>query len=592
MRAQLTLILIIFLGIAGNDHAEGSWLINDEKFHVSVHGQISCHDCHAIVNRKRFHPDPLDVNKELKDFFRVEQCTDCHDEVLEDMNDGKHGDESVTDLKKHLLCISCHDPHYQMPYSESTVKYDVTLPKNKKCGFCHEPQQDLPELSPEDEQCMACHRIISPEAPMDIKRIYFLCFYCHGAEPSRMIQQKPVHYSLIDVSDYTTTAHAKIPCMICHSGSAEFAHSKQEIVSCLQCHLPHDAKVAHDVHFRIACEACHLDQITPVKNAKTGKIQWDKKTRDDRISQIHQMIISGDKELCQRCHFRGNAIGAAAMVLPAKGVICMPCHVATFSVGDTITILTLILFGCGLLLVGSVWYSGNIGEKTTSGISDKIIETIKAFVAAFFSPQLFLIVKSLFWDAFLQRRLFRISKIRWFIHALIFFPFIFRFSWGLVALFGSLWLPELSGVWVMLDKNYALNAFLFDLSGISVILGVVLIIIYRHMFGFSKKIVGLSRPDWIAYGLLGGIIIIGFILEGMRISLTESTLSSNYAFLGYTLSRLFRDVDLTSIYGYVWYTHAILTGAFIAYLPFSRMFHIIIAPISLAISAISRNSDQ
>ena len=41
----------------------------------------------------------------------------------------------------------------------------------------------------------------------------------------------------------------------------------------------------------------------------------------------------------------------------------------------------------------------------------------------------------------------------------------------------------------------------------------------------------------------------------------------------------------TGIYGYVWYVHAILTGAFVAYLPFSRMLHMIMAPISLAMNA-------
>jgi hypothetical protein len=35
--------------------------------------------------------------------------------------------------------------------------------------------------------------------------------------------------------------------------------------------------------------------------------------------------------------------------------------------------------------------------------------------------------------------------------------------------------------------------------------------------------------------------------------------------------------------------HAIFTGAFVAYLPFSRMFHMIMAPVSLAINATSRS---
>jgi len=64
---------------------------------------------------------------------------------------------------------------------------------------------------------------------------------------------------------------------------------------------------------------------------------------------------------------------------------------------------------------------------------------------------------------------------------------------------------------------------------------------------------------------------------------------SCYAFLGYSIGRLlFTAASLTGVYGYVWYVHAILTGAFIAYLPFSRLFHIIISPVVLLENAASQ----
>jgi hypothetical protein len=84
---------------------------------------------------------------------------------------------------------------------------------------------------------------------------------------------------------------------------------------------------------------------------------------------------------------------------------------------------------------------------------------------------------------------------------------------------------------------------------------------------------------------MGGIIIVGFILESMRIAMTGTPQGSQYAVLGYVISRVFKEVNLTGIYGYMWYVHAIFTGAFGAYLPFSRMFHMIMAPVSLAMNA-------
>jgi len=273
------------------------------------------------------------------------------------------------------------------------------------------------------------------------------------------------------------------------------------------------------------------------------------------------------------------------MVLPAKSVMCMPCHAATFSLGDTITLIALIFFGLGILGAASIWFSGSQPGDEVSGMGSNLFKTIHSIVAVIFSNRIFSVVKALILDGLLQRRLFRISRSRWFIHALIFFPFLFRFCWGLMALLASIWLPKWQGAWIMLDKNHPLSAFLFDLSGVLVILGVILILVRKYVPGTGDKLKGLPKADWPAYSLMGGIMIVGFLLEAMRIAMTGTPQGSQYAFLGYTISRLFGGDDLTGIYGYMWYLHAIFTGAFMAYLPFSRMFHMIMAPISLALAA-------
>jgi nitrate reductase gamma subunit len=301
------------------------------------------------------------------------------------------------------------------------------------------------------------------------------------------------------------------------------------------------------------------------------------------------MVKSREEESCRRCHFSGNQLGAVAMVLPAKSVICMPCHAATFSVGDTTTILALIIFLLGIMSLATVWFSGSLRGETGAGPVGKTLKLLGGVIGTIFSARIVSVLKTLILDGFLQRRLFLISRTRWFIHALIFIPFVFRFVWGLVALVASLWWPEWSKAWVMLDKNHPITAFLFDLTGVMVILGVVFILIRKRLGGSEDKLHGLPKPDWPVYSLLGGIMIVGFILEGMRIAMTASPQNTHYAFLGYAISRLFMGVDIADIYGYVWYLHAILTGAFVAYLPFSRMFHIITAPISLAINATARS---
>ena len=48
-----------------------AWLIDAERFHVSVHGQLSCRDCHEDIIEKKFHPDPSDVNKAFSARFTL-----------------------------------------------------------------------------------------------------------------------------------------------------------------------------------------------------------------------------------------------------------------------------------------------------------------------------------------------------------------------------------------------------------------------------------------------------------------------------------------------------------------------------------------
>jgi nitrate reductase gamma subunit len=192
----------------------------------------------------------------------------------------------------------------------------------------------------------------------------------------------------------------------------------------------------------------------------------------------------------------------------------------------------------------------------------------------------------------LQRRLFHLSKTRWLIHALIFWPFVIRFLWGFIGLIGSLWGPGRETVWTLLDKNAPVTAFVFDLTGLVLMLGIVLAWI-RGSSAKINRLPGLPRRDTPALALIGGIIGVGFVLEGMRIAMTGSPPGSEFAFLGQALSRLFAGRPwLTEAYGYVWYLHAVLTGIFIGYIPFSRLFHIITGPIVLAMNAADGHDEE
>jgi nitrate reductase gamma subunit len=283
------------------------------------------------------------------------------------------------------------------------------------------------------------------------------------------------------------------------------------------------------------------------------------------------------------------------MVLPAKSVLCMPCHAATFSVGDATTIVSLLVFLAGVAGLCVVWFSGRTtaNRKAVPAPADRRRTAPGISAGGIFALGMFHVLGTLVFDVFLQRRLFRQSRARWLIHALIFFPFVFRFLWGITALLTSLRMPESSLPWTLLDRSDPLNGLLFDVSGVSILLGVTLAALRGIIGKPGPAAAGLPSPGRLALSLIGGTVLIGFVLEGMRIAMTGTPADSAAAFLGYGLSRLFVNVsNLPDIYGTVWYLHAIAAGAFIACLPFSHLFHIIMAPVVMAGNAMARSREH
>jgi hypothetical protein len=402
--ATISVLILLWLSAA----AEASWLIDHERFHVSVHGQLSCQECHADISEKSRHPDPVDVNRSLTDFFEAQECAACHEDNMEEIAEGSHAGQETMPWQRFDTCIECHSPHYQFSEKNETTLAILSRPVEEKCSQCHDFQAKLPDFSDEDRQCLTCHLAVSGDESRARRQTADLCLHCHSSE-----NLQPHSFPLIDEARYAATPHMDVNCLVCHPQAAAFGHGDQQSGDCRQCHQPHDEKITHDLHAAVTCGACHLSGVTPVRDTASGQIGWHRPRNLDRISSIHQMQMPHKDESCRSCHTMGNPIGAAAMVLPAKSFICMPCHAATLSVGDTVTVLSFMLFLPGLLMIGSVWFSG--GDQKI-GPWLKLAQSIRAILGAIFSLRILAIINSLILDGLLQRRLFRISKERWFMN--------------------------------------------------------------------------------------------------------------------------------------------------------------------------------
>jgi nitrate reductase gamma subunit len=585
MKKLVSVIVGSILSICVGIPAHANWLVDETRWHVSAHGQIMCLDCHGDVGKKALHPDPARVDQLPGSSFSSELCAGCHDSVFSDLGAQRHGGQPLRADQDYHRCRDCHDPHTQGRIS-NPGSFDPVRPAPGQCGSCHEPREHLPALPAADEACMACHRGWDPKALGAAQHSKTLCLACHGAESTAVPAGRVGVLPVLDVGPEGFRPHTDVACLTCHPQAAQYGHSRQKPGDCRQCHVRHDEAVAHDAHLSVACGACHLKQVLPRKDRESGLIGWVRQAGSP--SRLHDMRLTDDEGSCRRCHHGTNAVGAAVMVLPAKSVLCMPCLAATFSADDPITMLALIVFASGLAGSLSYWFSGYIPGARSEGSFHKGIRIVREITKTILSINVFCIAKHIVLDGLLQLKFYRQSPSRWLIHGLMVWPFFLRFLWGIVALMASRWAPGRDWPWAMLDKNHAVHGLFFDGTGLMIIAGAAVAIL-RGASGPSAKLPAMPRHDRLASGLLLAIVGVGFVLEGMRIAMTGYPSGSAYAFVGDALSRFFFGVSgLEDTYGYMWYLHAGLTGAFVAYLPFSRMFHIVLAPVLLAVNAAER----
>lgn len=307
---------------------------------------------------------------------------------------------------------------------------------------------------------------------------------------------------------------------------------------------------------------------------------------------VHHFSRFGNDELCSTCHFSGNLSGASTMVLPPKSALCAPCHISDFTMDDPVSIIALVVFLLGFMIVSGGWISGSladrIGEK--QGMAVKMVNLGSAFFKNVVSFKMVHGLIALLLEGMLQRKLYRQNKVRWALHGLIAFPMLLRFGWGIfVVVFASLF-PDHPISLEIMDKNHPVfGSLLFEFSGWLAVAGIILMAV-RAVTTKPEETAGLPYQGKAMFYLLAGVLVVGFILKAMRIAMTGFPEGAETAILSHGIASLFTGSQfLTQAYGYVWYFHAVLWGLFVAVLPFSRMFHIIMGPVNATIKGMQRH---
>lgn len=192
-------------------------------------------------------------------------------------------------------------------------------------------------------------------------------------------------------------------------------------------------------------------------------------------------------------------------------------------------------------------------------------------------------IVSLFMNGLLQVKTFR-DPYPGMMHGLIFFGFVVLFiGTALIAKETYITAPLLG--WTFLRGTfYLFFSFLMDLFGLAVLIGLFLALFRRYIqrperLGYRGEPDN-TADDGIVLLLLLGIIATGFIIEALRIHVTRPSWE-HWSFAGWFLAHAFIGVDPDTARAFhkaAWWCHALLSLGFIAYIPYSRLLHIITTP--------------
>ena len=303
---------------------------------------------------------------------------------------------------------------------------------------------------------------------------------------------------------------------------------------------------------------------------------------------------------------------------------------------DFLLYTSLIIFFLGLVYKILSWFTKCIGKVDPQITTRQRLQAAAAGIfRVIFSARIILILKAIIVDVLLQGRVFKEAPVRWLAHILIFYGFM------LLLLMHALE-SVISEAWF--DDYYAtVNPFFFlrDLFGAMVLTGVALAAIRRYLSKKSRLRTG--GKDHYAIIVLAVIMLSGIGLIGLKITshsefmimvedyaglddeeeiqaleavwvndygvvspnvtgpFDEELLemgrevnegncmdchaATEWAFTGFILAKFIRPVavglDQADGITILWYIHIIACFVGLAYLPFSKMFHIICTPISL-----------
>jgi Fe-S oxidoreductase len=160
--------------------------------------------------------------------------------------------------------------------------------------------------------------------------------------------------------------------------------------------------------------------------------------------------------------------------------------------------------------------------------------------------------------------------------------------WGFVFLLAGttvVFIHQDLGVRIMQGRFYLyFQSAALDLMGLAATVGVAAALVMRYVVRSPRLRRGFLSDGLILW-LFGLVLVTGFLVEGMRIAGTRDPWGA-WSFVGYGVAGLVGAARMSEGairlgHAGLWWLHFALSMAFIAYIPYSKLFHLVLSPVNV-----------
>ena len=346
-----------------------SLFVDQKKFGGSVHGSLSCTNCHADLEGKEL-PHSVPLNKV--------NCGSCHSDEGQQHAKSMHGKAIARGDALAPRCVNCHGNHDIVPVKDPrSAVAPMKVPF--VCGQCHQEgtpvqlnrniaQHNILENYSESihgegllkkglivaANCASCHTAHSilphtdPNSSINRRNIAATCTKCHAN--IEIVHRKTIRGELWEKQANTLPA-----CPDCHQPhkvrNVFYAQGMAD-ADCMRCHADQHLKAADgrpmfvnvdemagSEHVKVACSQCHSDvNASRVRPCETIKRKVDCTACHEAVGQQYQLSTHGQMHakgdtnapFCKDCHGSHHVLGKHNPASPSFATnvpdLCARCH--------------------------------------------------------------------------------------------------------------------------------------------------------------------------------------------------------------------------------------------------------------------------